>query len=105
MIKDKRAFAPFGVGQSLFHPPLPQPAPRQGRSCENSRLTQTFIPGRRTCVGKILALTQIRLVTAILLMKYRIRLAPGEMGDAVERDMKDQLTAQPGKCRVVFEAR
>lgn len=56
-------------------------------------------------MGKGLALTQIRLVTAVLLTKYRVCFAPGEDGEAVERDMRDQLTAVPGKCRVVFEAR
>ncbi|KAJ5870231.1 hypothetical protein N7455_005172 [Penicillium solitum] len=62
LIKDKRAFAPFGV-----------------------------------------ALAQIRLVTAALVFHYRIKFAPGENnGEAVERDMKDQLTAQPGACRLVF---
>lgn len=65
----------------------------------------TQLTGRRICVGKGLALTQIRLVTAVLLTKYRVCFAPGEDGEAVERDMRDQLTAVPGKCRVVFEAR
>ncbi|KAK4868972.1 hypothetical protein LT330_006581 [Penicillium expansum] len=75
MIKDKRAFAPFGVG-------------------------------RTSCVGRHLALAQIRLVTAALVFHYRIKFAPGENnGEAVERDMKDQLTAQPGACWLVFEGR
>ncbi|CEJ59403.1 hypothetical protein PMG11_08028 [Penicillium brasilianum] len=74
MIRDKSAFAPFGVG-------------------------------RRVCVGKNLALTQIRLVATILLSRYRVRFAPGETGEAVERDMRDQLTAQPGRYAVVFEPR
>lgn len=74
MIRDKSAFAPFGVG-------------------------------RRVCVGKNLALTQIRLVAIILLSRYRVHFAPGETGEAVERDMRDQLTAQPGRYAVVFEPR
>ncbi|OKO95665.1 Tryprostatin B 6-hydroxylase [Penicillium subrubescens] len=74
MIRDKSAFAPFGVG-------------------------------RRVCVGKNLALTQIRLVATILLSRYHVRFAPGETGEAVERDMRDQLTAQPGRYAVVFEPR
>ncbi len=65
----------------------------------------TQLTGRRICVGKNLALTQIRLVTAVLLTKYHVCFALGEDGEAVERDMRDQLTAVPGKCRVVFEAR
>ncbi|KAJ5963974.1 uncharacterized protein N7479_003850 [Penicillium vulpinum] len=75
LIKDKRAFAPFGVG-------------------------------RTSCVGRHLALAQIRLVTAALVFHYRIEFASGENnGEAVERDMKDQLTAQPGACRLVFQRR
>ncbi|OQD64126.1 hypothetical protein PENPOL_c008G10796 [Penicillium polonicum] len=75
LIKDKRAFAPFGVG-------------------------------RTSCVGRHLALAQIRLVAAALVFHYRIEFAPGENnGEAVERDMKDQLTAQPGACRLVFQSR
>ncbi|OQE89490.1 hypothetical protein PENNAL_c0014G05119 [Penicillium nalgiovense] len=75
LIRDKRAFAPFGVG-------------------------------RTSCVGRHLALAQIRLVTASLVFHYRITFASGENnGEAVERDMKDQLTAQPGACRLVFQRR
>ncbi|KAJ5194317.1 hypothetical protein N7491_001654 [Penicillium cf. griseofulvum] len=75
LIKDKRAFAPFGVG-------------------------------RTSCVGRHLALAQIRLVTAALVFYYWIKFGPGENnGEAVERDMKDQLTAQPGACRLVFQSR
>ncbi|OCL04252.1 cytochrome P450 [Glonium stellatum] len=74
LIKDRRAFAPFGVG-------------------------------RRACVGKNLALIQIRLLTSALLLKYRVRFAPGETGVAVEDNMKDQLTAQPGKFYAIFEKR
>ncbi|KAJ5115372.1 cytochrome P450 [Penicillium alfredii] len=75
LIRDKRAFAPFGVG-------------------------------RTSCVGRHLALAHIRLVTVGLVSQYRIRFAPGERnGEAVERDMKDQLTAHPGACRVIFEPR
>ncbi|PLB50874.1 cytochrome P450 [Aspergillus steynii IBT 23096] len=75
LIRDRRAFAPFGVGNT-------------------------------SCVGKNLALTQIRLVTAALVSRYHIEFAPGtKNGERVEKDMKDQLTAQPGECRLVFVGR
>lgn len=94
MIRDKSAFAPFGVGRSFFSTPM------------NDSPILTYISlGRRVCVGKNLALTQIRLVATILLSRYRVRFAPGETGEAVERDMRDQLTAQPGRYAVVFEPR
>ncbi|KAI9151287.1 Cytochrome P469 monooxygenase [Paramyrothecium foliicola] len=74
MVKDKRAFAPFGVG-------------------------------RTSCAGKRLAMGQMRLVAAAILSRYHIKFAPGDNGDAVERDMTDQLTANPGRLVLVFEKR
>ncbi|KAI1410215.1 putative cytochrome P450 [Hypoxylon sp. FL1857] len=75
LVKDKRAFAPFGIG-------------------------------RNNCVGRNLAMHQLRIVVASLLSKYHIKFAPGERnGEAVERDMKDQLTAIPGNLTLVFEKR
>ncbi|RAH58924.1 cytochrome P450 [Aspergillus piperis CBS 112811] len=71
----------------------------------DKRAFTPFGVGTRTCVGKNLALTQLRLVLAILLSRYRVRFADGETGQAVERDMRDQLTAQPGRYSIVFEAR
>ncbi|KAF2875739.1 cytochrome P450 [Massariosphaeria phaeospora] len=72
LIKDKRAFAPFGSG-------------------------------RTSCVGKQLAMIQLRLVTASLLTKYHIRFSSPDVAGLVERDMKDQLTAKPGVLSLVFE--
>lgn len=51
-------------------------------------------------------MAQMRLVAASILTKYDIDFAPEEgNGEAVERDLKDQLTANPGKLRLVFEKR
>ncbi|KAI0128194.1 cytochrome P450 [Hypoxylon sp. NC0597] len=75
LVEDKRAFAPFGIG-------------------------------RNGCAGKSLAMHQLRFVIATLLSNYNIKFAPNdENGEAVERDMKDQLTATPGKLILVFEKR
>ena len=57
-------------------------------------------------MGKNLAMAQLRLVAAALLSKYHIRFAPGERnGEAVERDLRDQLTANPGNLVLMFEKR
>ncbi|CAI6336558.1 unnamed protein product [Periconia digitata] len=61
-----------------------------------------FNTGRHSCIGKDLALAQIRFATALLVSKYRISFAPGEDGTRVCRDMKDQFTAVPGKLKLVF---
>ncbi|KAI9698907.1 MAG: hypothetical protein M1820_007328 [Bogoriella megaspora] len=74
LIRDKRAFAPFGVG-------------------------------RTSCVGKNLALTEIRMVVASLFAHFNVYFPPGDKGEAVERDMRDQLTANPGDLKLRFEAR
>ncbi|KAI0205448.1 putative cytochrome P450 [Astrocystis sublimbata] len=75
LIKDKRAFAPFGAG-------------------------------RTSCVGKTLAMAQLRLVAANILERYNIEFAPGERGgENVEQDLRDQLTAVPGRMVLVFKPR
>ncbi|KAL4755915.1 cytochrome P450 [Aspergillus foveolatus] len=93
---------------SVFESPLSFIPERWYSRPELIRDKTVFAPfgvGRRVCVGKNLAITQVRLVAAILLLRYRVGFAPGETGDAFERDLRDQLTAQPGRCRVVFERR
>ena len=45
------------------------------------------------------------MVTACLLNDFDIRFRPGDNGEAVERDMRDQLTSNPGDLYLVFEPR
>ncbi|KAK7756273.1 hypothetical protein SLS62_001869 [Diatrype stigma] len=59
----------------------------------------------RQCVGKVLAYAELRLVTAILLQHYNVRFAPGYDPEIMWRDMKDQVTAQPGQVFCTFEPR
>jgi len=61
--------------------------------------------GRYTCIGKNLALSEIRVVTSLLVSKYHIRFASNDDGSRVERDMKDQFTAAPGQLDLMFELR
>lgn len=53
-------------------------------------------------MGKGLALTQIRLVAAKLLERYQIRFAPGTDTHVLEREMRDQMTAQVGRIPLLF---
>ena len=71
----------------------------------NKNLFNPFSIGRFACVGKNLALAELRFVTALLVSKYDIAFAPGEDGVKVVEDMKDQFTAAPGKLELVFTAR
>ena len=61
--------------------------------------------GHRQCVGKSLALTEIRLVVATLLKRFQVSFPAGQDINSVVDDMKDQVTAQPGGCRLVFTPR
>lgn len=50
-------------------------------------------------------MNDLRLVIARLISKYRFRFPPGEMGDSVVKDLRDQFTSNPGRLRLVFELR
>jgi len=62
----------------------------------NRNVFSPFRMGRASCVGQGLALTKIRLVAAGLVKKFEIRFLPSEDVHEVLRDMKGQLTSQPG---------
>ncbi|PYI01926.1 benzoate 4-monooxygenase cytochrome P450 [Aspergillus sclerotiicarbonarius CBS 121057] len=64
-----------------------------------------FGTGHHSCLGRFLAMDEMRLVTARLVKKYHFRMPPGETGECVLRDMRDQFTATPGRLRVRFELR
>lgn len=61
--------------------------------------------GRYNCVGKNLAYAEMRIVVALLASKYDFSFAPGEDGSAVEADMVDQFTGNPGQLKLVFQKR
>ena len=63
------------------------------------------IEGRYSCVGKSLALTQLRVVTALFVSKFRFGFAPGKDPDLTVKDLKDQFTTAPGPLKLVFESR
>lgn len=61
--------------------------------------------GRYGCIGKALAKKNLTYVTAILISKYDVELAPGEDGSRFWADMKDDFTAVPGRLDLVFKLR
>ncbi len=61
--------------------------------------------GQYYCIGKNLAMTELRSVIAMLVSKYDVAFAPGEDGTNAVRDMKDHFTATPGKLELVFKER
>ena len=91
MIRDRRAFAPFGLGKL---------------SCPFDRCySLTTREGKTSCVGKNLALTEIRMVIASLLSTFHLSFPPGDDGKAVEGELRDQLTAKPGQLNLIFRLR
>ncbi|KAI1326662.1 cytochrome P450 [Xylariaceae sp. FL0255] len=64
-----------------------------------------FSHGARYCLGKAMAYAELRLVTAILLKNYDISFTPGYDEQTMWRDMRDQVTYQPGEVSCVFKAR
>ncbi|RAL06171.1 cytochrome P450 [Aspergillus ibericus CBS 121593] len=64
-----------------------------------------FGTGHHSCVGRFLAMDDMRLVTARLVKKYHLSLPAGETGEDVLGDMRDQFTATPGRLRVMFRVR
>ncbi|KAL9624745.1 MAG: hypothetical protein Q9160_001099 [Pyrenula sp. 1 TL-2023] len=73
LIKDKRAFKPFGQG-------------------------------RYGCIGKQLALRELRFVIAMLIQKFDVRFAAGEDGTAVWKEARDFFALIPGSLKLAFTA-
>ena len=94
MIKNKNAYAPFALG-----------VPQQLQLPLVHIDTNEETTGRYSCVGKTLALQELRFVTALLASKYDVNFPPGEDGRSVEEDTLDQFTSNPGELKVVFRAR
>ena len=57
------------------------------------------------CIGRNLALMEIRLATALLISKYDVHLAAGEAGTDVSSKMVDLFVATPGPLQLSFERR
>lgn len=64
-----------------------------------------MVLGRYGCVGKNLALSELRFITALLVKKYVVGFAPGEDGKRITSDLRDQFTAAPGQLNLLFKLR
>lgn len=64
-----------------------------------------FFTGRFGCVGKNLALMEVRAVAASLLRRFDFGFKEGSRGEEVLRDMGDVFTAAPGRLELVFRER
>ncbi|KAI0399894.1 cytochrome P450 [Xylaria palmicola] len=64
-----------------------------------------FSTGARYCLGKSMALNALRLAVAGLLRDYDVAFAPGYDQATMWRDLRDQVTSQPGAVFCVFRPR
>lgn len=61
--------------------------------------------GTNACLGRFLAEDMMRCLIARIVKKFTFRLAPGETGNRVLEDMKDQFVPNPGPLSLCFELR
>lgn len=61
--------------------------------------------GTNACLGRFLAEDMMRCLVARVVKKFNFRLAPGETGNRVLEDMKDQFVPNSGPLSLCFELR
>jgi cytochrome P450 len=71
----------------------------------DKRAYAPFSFGARLCLGKSMAMAELRLSTAILLKNYDVSFAPDYDEETMWRDMRDQVTCQPGEVSCIFRPR
>ncbi|KAI1394910.1 cytochrome P450 [Hypoxylon fuscum] len=64
-----------------------------------------FAQGRYKCVGKTLAMIEMRVVIASLVKKFEISFSDTDRGDNLVSNLRDQFTAAPGKLELQFHIR
>lgn len=89
-MKNKLAFTPFSSGKCPCLEPFHQ--------FDN----QTGVYG---CVGKQLALMELRAVTAQLITNFDVSFAPGETGRELMEETKDVFTLHLAPLNLLFTAR
>ena len=63
-----------------------------------------FSMGPYGCIGKSLAMMELRTVIARLVTKFDISLAPGEDGQRLMYETRDHFTVDPGGLDLIFNA-
>lgn len=65
----------------------------------------TYVTGSYGCIGRPLALLNIRTLIAKLLLSYDFAFAPGETGRGIEEDSQEHFTLAPGDLHISFVVR
>ena len=114
MIKEKAAYAPFSTGAISLHEAVKSVESTLrcglsfGYSCAHFRgrmLTGYSAIGPYGCIGRPLALMELRMVIATLITRFNIGFAPGENGRSLLEDSRDQFTLKLGDLFLIFEQR
>ncbi|KAH7313703.1 cytochrome P450 [Stachybotrys elegans] len=72
---------------------------------KDNRGFSPFALGRYNCVGKTVAMSEMRYITALLVTRFEVFFAPGETGQRLFEDLRDQFTASPGRLELQFRRR
>jgi len=68
------------------------------------RPSLTFKTGPYSCIGKQLALMELRTVVAMLVTRFDVHFAPGEDGSALLENVQDVFTVCLNDLDLVFTA-
>jgi cytochrome P450 len=93
------------VHAEAFMPERWRSAPSGDELIREKSAWAPFSAGSYACIGRPLALMNIRTTIARLVMGFDFEFAPGEEGKGVEEDSKDHFTLAAGELRVVFRKR
>lgn len=61
-----------------------------------------FLIGAYNCIGKGVAMMELRTLTARILLNYNVSFAPGEDGSRLENDSKDHFTMSLAPLDLMF---
>ena len=63
-----------------------------------------FSAGPMGCIGKNLAMSELRTTTTKLVLKFDFKLADGEDGERLMHQTRDHFTVDPGELELEFTA-
>ncbi len=98
LIADRSVYYPFSAGTSA----CTLPCTALGDPCAD---TDYVSAGKYSCVGKQLALVELRQVAVEVLRRYTVELAPGFTSRDFEGGLRDRFSMQAKRLDLVFKAR
>lgn len=70
-----------------------------------SKYTYVLLSGPFSCVGKQLAIMELRMILSSTVWNYDFEFAPGEDGSTIENDTLDLVILKAAKLDLVFKKR